>query len=209
MYPVTLFIIFAYSKNNLNHHRLYGGCWKKQRNSDARTTTVSALKNWQSGSTNHRAATGHSEMLEWLREKERMRMWSRGAGQVGEGRGGEGGWAFAVTKCEALHALIPVHKSHRQIKPSTWFTAGINTTRSACVRETWYERWVDRRLQPLPQFTTPSHCYRSRRRRCRHHQWREPLLNNVTSLEILCPNFYIFIISLLKNYCITKSLNIT
>lgn len=35
-----------------------------------------------------------------------------------EGMGMEG-TAFAVTKCEALHALIPVHKSHRQIKPST------------------------------------------------------------------------------------------
>lgn len=39
-------------------------------------------------------------------------------GLPGEGRGVEG-TAFAVTKCEALHALIPVHKSHRQIKPST------------------------------------------------------------------------------------------
>lgn len=39
-----------------------------------------------------------------------------------EGRRAAGeaeGTAFAVTKCEALHALIPVHKSHRQIKPST------------------------------------------------------------------------------------------
>lgn len=89
-------------------------------------------------------------MLEWPKED--------GAGRVGSTRGGRGGggwWAFAVTKCEALHALIPVHKSHRQIKPSTWFTAGINTTRSACVRETWYERWVDRRLHPLPLIRPP------------------------------------------------------
>lgn len=41
------------------------------------------------------------------------------AGGKRERRGEVEGTAFAVTKCEALHALIPVHKSHRQIKPST------------------------------------------------------------------------------------------
>jgi hypothetical protein len=56
--------------------------------------------------------------------------------------------AYTAPNLYITRAITCRYKSHRQIKPSTWFTAGINTTRSACVRETWYERWVDRRLHP-------------------------------------------------------------